>query len=120
MRPRIRTLKPELWQNEKVGALSNAERVLYIGLITMADDEGRLRALPSAVGGHVFPYDDLSPKRIGSLMVRLQDVGLVELYERDDKPYAWIVGWEEHQRIQRPTPSKLPTPSRNGTGGVHV
>jgi hypothetical protein len=119
-RPRIRTIKPELWQNERVGALSYIERVLYLGLITMADDEGRLRALPSAVGGHIFPYDDLSPKRVAALMIRLQDVGLVELYQRDGKPYAWIVGWSEHQKINRPSPSRLPAPSLNGHGAVHA
>lgn len=56
-RPRIRTLKPELWQNEKVGDLSHGARLLFVGLITMADDEGRFRARPSVILGHVFPYD---------------------------------------------------------------
>jgi hypothetical protein len=119
VRPRIRTLKPEVWQNEKVGALNHTERVLFVGLITMADDDGRLRALPSAVGGHVFPYDDLSPKRIGSLLERLEEVGLVRLYEYAGKPYAWIVGWSEHQKINRKTDSKLPEPSLNGHGATN-
>jgi hypothetical protein len=56
-RPRIRTLKPEMWADEKVGALTRDARLLFIGLITLADDAGRFRAMPSAILGHVFPYD---------------------------------------------------------------
>lgn len=35
-RPRIRTLKPECWQDEKIGQLSRDARLLFVGLITMA------------------------------------------------------------------------------------
>jgi hypothetical protein len=122
-RPRIRTLKPELWQNEKVGDLSHGGRLLFVGLITMADDEGRFRARPSVILGHVFPYDDEAPKRLAGWMKEVEGEGLVRFYESAGKPYGILPGFTEHQRINRATDSRLPPPrittrSVNGGGGA--
>ncbi len=114
MRPRIRTLKPELWEDEAVGRLGPWERLLYIGLITMADDEGRLRALPGAIAGHVFPYDDVPPLKVRKWLDTVSAKGLISLYEHDGTDYAQITGWSKHQKINRPTPSVLPAFSVDG------
>jgi hypothetical protein len=114
MRPRIRTLKPEVWEDEAVGKLGAWERLLFIGLITMADDEGRLRALPSAIGGHVFPYDEHPPAKILRWLEAVRGVGLIDRYEHDGTPYVQIIGWAKHQKINRPQESILPAPSMNG------
>lgn len=117
-RPRIRSLKPEMWQDEKVGKVSRDARLLFIGLITLADDDGRFRALPSVILGHVFPYDSDAMRRLGAWMDQLQDVGLVDLYEVAGTQYGVLPHFCEHQKINRPTPSLLPEPSLNGHGGV--
>ena len=114
MRARIRTLKPEVWEDEAVGKLGAWERLLFVGLITMADDEGRLRALPSAIAGHVFPYDDHPPAKILKWLDGIADVGLIQRYQHDGTEYVQIKGWSTHQKINRPTPSTLPAPSMNG------
>lgn len=119
-RPRIRTLKPEVWEDEAVGQLGPWERLLFVGLITMADDEGRLRALPSAIAGHVFPYDEVAPGKLRGWLGRVADVGLVLLYEHDGVQYAQIKGWSSHQKINRPTPSTIPAPSVNGAVPAHA
>ncbi len=116
MRPRIRTLKPEVWEDEAVGKLGPWERLLFIGLITMADDEGRLRALPTAIAGHVFPYDEIVPAKLRRWLGAIGDVGLISLYSHDGTDYAQIKGWVDHQKINRPQTSMLPAPSMNGTG----
>ena len=76
-RPRIRTLKPELWQDEKIGNLSRDARLLFIGLVTMADDEGRLRALPALILGHVFPYDTDALRKLEQWLEEIAHSGLV-------------------------------------------
>jgi hypothetical protein len=118
MRPRIRTLKPEIWEDEAVGRLGPWERLLYIGMITMADDEGRLRALPGAISGHCFPYDDVAPAKVRRWLEVVNISGLVLLYHSEGTDYIEIKNWTRHQRINRPTPSTLPAPSVNGTGVV--
>lgn len=116
-RPRIRTLKPELWQDEAVGQLGPWPRLLFIGLITMADDEGRLRAMPTAIAGHVFPYDEVAPRRLRGWLEEVAGMGLIELYAYGTTPYIQITGWAKHQKVYKATPSTLPPPiSRNGSG----
>ena len=39
---RIRTIKPEFWEDEDVGRLSPMARLLFIGSWSLADDEGLL------------------------------------------------------------------------------
>ena len=110
MRPRIRTLKPEIWSDERIGVMSRAARLLLIGMITMADDEGRLRAMPSAILGHVFPYDQVAPRRLAVWCDEVAASGIVRFYEHAGIPYAAFTNWGRHQRVNRPTDSVIPAP----------
>lgn len=114
--PRIRSLKPEIWQDESIGRLSSWERLLFIGLITMADDEGRLRALPRLILGHVFPHDRISEARLRRWLLNLHREGLIVVYEHADFTYAHVVNFTRHQKIDKPSPSTLPAPGANGNG----
>jgi hypothetical protein len=118
MRPRIRTLKPEVWEDEAIGRLGPWERLLFVGLITMADDEGRLRALPSAIAGHIFPYDDHPPAKILKWLEAVKCAGLIDRYEHSGTAYVQITGWAKHQKINRPQASALPAPSMNGAVAI--
>lgn len=113
-RPRIRTIKPEMWQDERIGQLSRDARLLLIGMITMADDEGRLRAMPSLICGHCFPYDQDAPKRVAAWIAELTATGLILTYERGGVQYAAFRHWRRHQRVNRATPSTLPAPDDHG------
>lgn len=110
MRPRIRTLKPEIWSDEKIGRVSREARLLFVGLITLADDEGRFRALPSAILGHVFPYDTDAPRRLAGWMDELTRMRLVVVYETAGVAYGHFPHWSDHQRINRASDSILPAP----------
>lgn len=112
---RIRSLKPQIWQDEKVGQVSRDARLLFVGLITLADDEGRFRTLPSIVTGHVFPRDQDAPKRLRKWMDELSEAGLVQLYGGE---YGWLPTWGSHQRISHATASILPEPPRITSGGI--
>ena len=110
MRPRIRSVKPEMRRDERYGRLSIPARELFNGLITMADDEGRFRALTSAIVGDVFPFDDPAPAKIKAWVKEIQDSGMVLFYKDGSTPYGAFRHWAKHQKINRPTPSELPEP----------
>lgn len=108
-RPRIRSLKPEIWEHEKFGKITPEQRLLFLGLITMADDEGRLRELPTAIIGHVFPYDRVTPKKLGQWLHRLAQVGLLDRYSVvPGEKIIQLHGWHRHQKINRANRSELP------------
>lgn len=107
--PRIRTIKPELWESEKLGSLSAIARLTFIGLISLADDEGRGRGEPRFLLGRIHPYSN--DVDAGLLDVALRDLGstgLVEFYKVNGCSYYEIPGWSENQRIDHPTKSKMP------------
>lgn len=107
---RIRTIKPELPGDERVGKVSRDARLLWVMCFTLADDEGRFRAHPALLAGSCFPYDGLTPDEVTGWMNELVVAGLLDRYESDGQLYACIPNWSKHQRIDHPTPSKLPAP----------
>lgn len=124
MRARIRTVKPEMRQDERYARLSYPARELFNGLITMADDEGRFRALSSAILGHCFPYDDDAPRKLRGWIAEIKSSGMVLFYVDDSIPYGAFRHWKRHQKINRPSPSDLPPPpdpgvSRNNSVNGH-
>lgn len=108
--PRIRTLKPEHKQHRKVGMLTDREYRLWVGMITEADDEGRLVADAAWLRGVIFTYQPrVTITQVSDALVALSKTGLVKLYTVEDTRYAQFPSWTDHQRINRPSPSKLPT-----------
>lgn len=105
---RIRTIKPEFVQSETVGALSRDARLLFIQLWTICDDSGRARAASRMLASLLYPYDDDAPKLLGKWLAELERAGCIRLYEVDGSKYLDIPNWLKHQRIDRPSPSRLP------------
>ena len=54
---RTRSIKPAFFTNEILGALPYQDRLLFIGLWTIADREGRLEDRPQRIRAEIFPYD---------------------------------------------------------------
>src|SRR3954466_12432046 len=109
--PRIRSIKPETWQDERLAGLGDFEPRLYLGLVSQADDEGRQSANPSLIRSRIFPFDQRTPDELAAGLATLQDAGLIRLSHADGRDYLTIVSWADDQRIDKPTPSRLPAPS---------
>src|SRR5688572_4480726 len=108
--PRIRSIKPEHKQHRKVGMLPNLEYRLWMGMITEADDEGRLVGNTAQLRALIFPYQAaLTLEEVESALVHVAKTGLVRLYTVGKTRFIEFPSWKHHQRINRPTPSKLPS-----------
>lgn len=107
---RIRTIKPEFWSNHDLARdLTRDQRMFYVGLWNEADDDGRFVALPRKLLGAIFPYEnDLTEQWVSDSLSLLCKTGRVVLYSVRRTPYGEIVAWRRHQRINRPTPSRIP------------
>lgn len=107
---RIRTTKPSFWGSRTVAKLSRDARLLTLGLISFADDDGRFLGSMAAVNGFVFPNDELPHAKVRKWLTEVAAVGLVHEYESDGVRYGCFPTWHEHQVINRYTPSQLPEP----------
>lgn len=105
---RIRTIKPEFPQSESIGKLSRDARLLFVQLWTLADDDGRARASPRMLASLLFPYDDDAPAMIGGWIDELARVGCIRRYAVNGSAYLDIPGWADHQKIDKPSKSRLP------------
>lgn len=119
MSRRIRTIKPEWLTDETLAACSADARVLSIGLILLADDEGKGIATVAHLAAEVFRYeltaDDCAhaaevSSRTRRALVELSTIGFAEVYTSQGKAYYRLPAWSRHQRIDRPTPSRIPDP----------
>ncbi|OOW99260.1 hypothetical protein Xgly_03440 [Xanthomonas citri pv. glycines] len=104
---RIRTIKPEFWKHEDLSALPEITHMLAAALLNHADDEGYFNANPALVKAECLPLRESSVSTHDSLQ-SLAKVGFIELgIGEDGKRYGRVVKFDEHQRVNRPTPSKI-------------
>src|SRR5471030_318034 len=106
--PRIRTIQPNFAHSNSIMHLSRDARLLFVQLWTVVDDCGRARASPADLASRLYPLDDDAPALLPGWLDELEREGCLEGYTVDDVDYLRIVNWREHQKIDRPTPSRLP------------
>jgi hypothetical protein len=110
---RIRTLKPEWLEDEKLNDCSDAARVLSAGLILLADDYGRGRAGVGFLAGRVWS-SHVERDAAGALknttgaLRELASIRYVVLYEVDGQRYFEIRNWTKHQRVDKPGKPRVP------------
>lgn len=107
---RIRSIKPELPQDERVGSVSREARLCWLMCFTLADDDGRFRAHPALIASQCFPYDGLSPSTVDGWLDELAAAKLLCRYTADGQEYAALGNWKKHQKIDHPLDSRLPSP----------
>lgn len=107
---RIRSDKPEAYQSETLAEISVAAERTFKGMATIADDRGRLADKPAQINGELWSMrgnhtrDDLEAE-----LAEMVSVGLICRYTGcDGKRYLHFVTWDRHQKIDRPSKSRLP------------
>lgn len=115
--PRIRSLKPDHKSHRKIGPLSDREYRLWVGMLTEADDAGRLVADAGQLRLLVFGYHPrVRASQVEAAIQVLARSGLIALYKADGQRYAAFPSWADHQVINKPQRSKLPDPPHSGNG----
>ena len=107
---RKRMIAPNIWESQSFNRLSMTARMLFIGLFSNADDEGRGVAHPARLRSTIFPYDDMLIDAISSAMDECAAQVGIRFYEVDGDRFYQLDNWLKWQRIDKPTPSILPPP----------
>ncbi|MGW0602716.1 hypothetical protein [Streptomyces sp. NPDC002640] len=107
---RIRTIKPEAFVSESLASVSLTAERTFFGLLTQADDQGRHRDHAAIIAGQLWVLrPEHTPAAVEKDLAQLADAGLICRYKGpDDKRYLHIVTWRQHQKINRPSASRLP------------
>lgn len=112
--PRIRSIKPELWLSPQVMNLTHGARLLFLGLITQADDHGRGNADVRKLKAAIFPGDDVTAAMVREWMGEISAQRLAVLYSAEEfgDLYA-LPTWDAHQYVPKRAPtSRYPAPER--------
>ncbi len=115
-----RMVYTNLWQNEDFARMSKLSRLLYIGLITLADDDGRLKGNTTLLKSQVFPYDSsIKVDDIKKAVKEISNAKLIVFYKEGDGYYIQHPNWIKYQSIRKDLykPSKIPAKTsrkRNG------
>lgn len=112
--PRIRTVKPEFWTSDSIGALTREARLLLLACLNLADDEGLLRWNPAYLMANAFMYDDdINVKQVSEWMDELVTEQFIFKYVagRSNANFAFIIKFRNHQVINRPQKPKCDHPS---------
>lgn len=113
---RIRSIRPEFAQSESMGSVSRDARLLFILLWTLADDEGRLRGNVRMLASMLMPYDADAPEGIPRWLAELEREECICCYRDGGASYLQVQHWEKYQKIDRPSPSKIPKSGREVSG----
>lgn len=108
--PRIRTIKPEFWTDEKLSLLDPITRLVFLGLVSLADDYGRLLDNVKMLDGQIFPHtDDTVADCLGTLA---QLSRVLRYTSASGQNLLQIVGWKAHQKVDHPGKEILPAPTK--------
>lgn len=105
---RARNIKPGFFANEKLGELEPRARLLFVGLWTLADREGRLEDRPRRIRAQLFGYEDtVDVDHLLNLLVP----EFIQRYEIAGERYIVVLNWSKHQKPHHmELPSQIPPP----------
>lgn len=103
-----RLIDPGILQNEKFGMLPPMARLLLMGLVISADDQGRGKAHPALLRSLIFPYDDVLLTDIADWLALVETNGTIRLYTIGEKEYYQLLNWWQYQAHQYARPSEFP------------
>lgn len=106
--PRIRTIKPEFWTDEKMSLLDPCTRLVFLGLVSLADDAGRLVDNVKLLDGALFPSTSDTCRDALTVLVKMGRI--IRYKTRSSQSVLQVTHWKKHQRVDNPSKYNLPAP----------
>lgn len=102
-----RMLPTKFFKDPDIMTLSNNDvRLILVGLVLYADDEGRELAHTKLLGREF----DYPPEIIEQALLELEANDLISCYVVGKHRYYSLCRWHEWETLSKPTPSKYPAP----------
>lgn len=107
---RARNIKPGFFRNADLVELSFEARLLFIGLWTIADRDGRLEDRPKQIKMELFPADNMD---CDVLLSQLESINMIERYSHGGARVIQVVNFSKHQNPHRDEKAST-LPDRDG------
>lgn len=91
---RSRNIKPGFFTNDELAECTPIARLLFAGLWTIADKEGRLDDRPKKIKALVLPFDNVD---CDDCLKQLHDRQFITRYSVEGNGYIQISNWKKHQ-----------------------
>lgn len=105
--PRIRTIIPEFWEDERFTNVSLPAWLLYIGMKNFADDSGIIVSNETIIKSKVFPArEDIRKQQVSGWLQELIENSILVPFQYEDKGY-YVMDFSS-ERIDKPQKSKVP------------
>ena len=115
---RARILKPGFFWNDRLAEIPPYGRLLFAGLWTLADREGRLPDRPKWIKGTLFPYENPPVER---LLEQLAAAGFITRYEATGDRYIEVSNFLKHQSPHvKEGASTIPAPCSHGASTMRA
>lgn len=108
---RSRNIKPGFFTNDELAECLPLARILFAGLWTIADKEGRLDDRPKKIKAMVLPFDDVD---CDVLLQQLHNHKFINRYQVNGDSYIQVTNWKKHQNPHcKEAASEIPEPVEN-------
>jgi len=108
---RSRNIKPGFFTNDVLAECDPLARLLFAGLWTVADREGRLEDRPRKLKAELLPYDDCD---VDALLTQLTERRFVVRYTVDGNSFIQIENFGKHQNPHvKEAESTIPAPDKH-------
>ncbi|MEW9570538.1 hypothetical protein ABQJ54_02100 [Rhodanobacter sp. Si-c] len=108
---RSRNIKPGFFKNEVLVELPYEYRLLFVGLWTIADRQGRFEDRPARIKMEVFPGDNVD---VEAGLQALHDKGFILRYSAEGERYCQVLAWDKHQTPHvKEAQSTIPAPDKH-------
>lgn len=105
--PRIRSIVPEFWEDERLARISPSALLLFIGMKNFADDQGVIVANEVLIRNKVFPVrEDIRRQQVGGWLRELCENSVIVPFAYEGRGYFMMDFSSE--RIDKPQRSKIP------------
>lgn len=109
MSRRIRSLKPEILEDEKTATMTDAEFRVFISAIILSDDYGNFRAHAGFVHGAIYwAHGSVGVSHTETALKKLNDIGVLRFYHEGNQVYGHVVNWSKHQKVDKPGIPRVP------------
>lgn len=110
-------ISPAFFTDPDVGELSPLAALLFVGLWTIADREGRLDGDVRRLKALVFPYRVVDMEELAT---ELTDLDMIRRYQGEHgQPFMWIRNFTKYQRPHPKEPESLIPPCPDTTRKKH-